>query len=96
MTSENEKIIKNLVEIINNRYAFKDAEGNEMRLHANPNLNGWELWLYRVNGGGVATIFTDYPQVPASVAVIMLQMLLYGVLEATLQYKHYSVARRDP
>jgi hypothetical protein len=96
MKSQNEKIIANLVETINKRYAFKDADGNEMKIFANPNLNGWELWLYRVNGGGVATIFTEHEQVPANVAVLMLKMLLWDVLEATLQYKHYSVTRRDP
>jgi len=87
------KSIENLVKLINEKYQFKDHDGIELRIHANPNLNGWELWLYRVNGGGVCVMFTQYEQIPEKYTLIILKMLFFDILERQNQ-KHYSVIRR--
>jgi len=87
-------VINNLIGFINRDYQFVNAEGEEMRIHANPNLNGWELWLYRVNGGGVSVMLTQYEQIPGEMAVLILKMLLYDVYGRTVQNKHYTVSRR--
>jgi hypothetical protein len=90
-----EKAIENLVGFINRDYKFVDpANGEELRIHANPNINGYEIWLYRVNGGGVAVHFTQHEQVPAHSALIILKMLYWDILEAQYQYKHYVVSKR--
>ena len=88
------KAIENLVKQINEKYLFVDHDGIELRIHANPNLNGYELWLYRVNGGGVAAMLTQYQQISAKYALLILKMLLYEILESQFQYKHYSVQLR--
>ena len=87
------KAINNLVNLINEKYRFTDHDGEEMKIHANPNLNGWELWLYRVNGGGVSIIFTQYEQIPEHMCLLILKMLFWDILERQDQ-KHYSVSKR--
>ena len=93
-TMSEKKVIQNLVNLINEKYRFADSDGIELRIHANPNLNGWELWLHRVNGGGVAVMLTQYEQVPGNVAVLILKMLFYDILERQIAYGYYKVERR--
>jgi hypothetical protein len=87
-------VIGNLVEFINRDYRFVDNEGQEMRMHANDNLNGWEIWLYRVNGGGVAVMLTQYEQIPGKMAILILKMLLHDVYGRTVKNNHYTVMKR--
>ena len=88
------KAVKNMVELINEKYLFYDCiDKSELKLHVNYNLNGCEIWLYRVNGGAVSVMFTQYEQIPVHMVLIILKMLFFDILERQDQ-KHYSVIRR--
>jgi hypothetical protein len=89
------KAIENLVGLINKDYKFIDpVNGEELRIHANPNINGYELWLSRVNGGGVMVHLTQHEQIPAHSALIILKMLYWDILERQYNMKHYTVSKR--
>ena len=90
----NNKTITTLVSHINKKYQFKDSDGSELKLYANPNLNGWEIWLYRVNGGGVTVMFTQHDQVSAKVAILILNMLLHDIFGRMIEYNYYTVTKR--
>ena len=89
----NKKTIQNLIGFITEKYIFSDQDGTELRLHANPNINGYELWLYRVNGGGVSAHLTQHQQIPARYIVIILKMLLYDILDRQ-DLGFYTVKKR--
>ena len=88
------KAVKNMVSLINEKYQFLDCiDKSELKLHVNYNLNGCEIWLYRVNGGSVCVMFTQYEQIPEKYTLIILKMLFFDILERQNQ-KQYSVIRR--
>jgi len=88
------KAINNLVDLINTNYKFIDpVNGNELRIFANPNINGWEIWLSYINGGGVAVHLTQHEQIPTHSALIILKMLFFDILERQ-NMKHYQVSKR--
>lgn len=87
------KSIETMIQQINKDYLFTDDDGTELRIHANPNLNGYELWLYRVNGGGVVVMFTQYQQITARYALLILKMLYHDILERQ-SLGHYQVSKR--
>lgn len=90
----NKKAIQNMVNLINEKYRFLDCIDNEeLKIHVNYNLNGCEIWLYRVNGGSVSVMLTQYEQIPEKYALLILKMLFFDILERQDQ-KHYSVSRR--
>lgn len=87
------KAINNLVSLINEKYQFKDSEG-ELKIVAERGLNGWQLALaQRAGFGGWVVVFTQHHQVSASTCVIILQMLFHDILERQ-NYGHYSVSKR--
>ena len=88
----NKKAVQNLVSLINEKYHFVDCiDKSELKIHINYNLNGCEIWLYRVNGGLVSVMLTQYEQIPEKYALLI--MLFFDILERQDQ-KHYSVSRR--
>lgn len=91
---KDETVINNLVGFINRDYEITNNDGEIMKIHANPNLNGWELWLYRVNGGGVEVMLTQYEQIPGKMAILILKMLYWDILQRSLNYGYYSIKRR--
>lgn len=91
------KAIKNFVDLINRDYLIKADDGAELKIFADPGINGWQIYLTRpaCMGGGVAVVLTQHEAVPARIAVLILKMLYHDILGRTLVYKYYSISRRD-
>ena len=88
------KAIENLTNLINEKYSFVDSDGAEMKLYTSRQLHGYEIYLKRTSGDqGIGIIYTQYEQVPAKVAVLILKMLFHDILERQ-NLKHYSVIKR--
>jgi hypothetical protein len=83
--------IKNPVNKINKDYIFAD-ENTTFKVEAELGINGWQIGLADVNGGGWHVVFTQHEVVTASVCSLILRMLYWDILERQAM-GHYSVKR---
>ena len=82
--------IKNMVDLINEKYQFSDGE---LILVWERELNGYALALAKINGGGWVVTLTQHRQVSADTALLILQMLFHDILERQ-NLNHYKVTKR--
>lgn len=87
------KAIKNMVDLINQKYAFRD-DGGELRIAAQRTFKGWQIALVRVNDGGAwIVVLTQHQEVSAGTALLILQMLFHDILERQ-SCGHYKITKK--
>ena len=84
--------IKNLVELINQKYRFAD-ERNEYRFVAQLGFKGWSIALVDSVQGGHMVEYTQHQEVSANMCLLILKMFYYDILERQA-LGHYTVSRR--